>query len=171
MKFLSKKIYLCYPFRNFEKSRNLFFAYNLYGYIFIPMKIFLDFDGTVVEHLYPKLGAYNSGCFEVIQNLQEAGHEIILNSYRVDCNDGSLEDAFQFLNLNPDFIINTISLHTEKKLPPPFWNWEYFLVNEVIFIDDISSGIPLKPTVALPNSNMVDWEAINEQFLEKGIYG
>jgi predicted mannosyl-3-phosphoglycerate phosphatase (HAD superfamily) len=141
-----------------------------FGHTFIPMKIFLDFDGTVVEHHYPQMGRYNPGCFEVLQKLQAAGHEIILNTYRADCNDGTLELAFQFLNSQLGFANNPILQRTEKKIYPPSWNWDYFFDNEVIFIDDISSGIPLIPTVELINSNMVDWAAVDKQFSEKGIY-
>ena len=38
------------------------------------MQIFLDFDGRVVEHYYPLIGAYNPGCKEVISKLQKAVH-------------------------------------------------------------------------------------------------
>jgi len=62
------------------------------------MKIYLDFDGTVVEHEYPEIGKYNKGAFKVIKKLQDAGHEIILNTYRADCNDGTLEAAKAYLD-------------------------------------------------------------------------
>ena len=55
------------------------------------MQIFLDFDGTVVEHYYPLIGAYNQGAKEVIARLQQAGHEVILNTYRVEIEDDSLK--------------------------------------------------------------------------------
>ena len=32
------------------------------------MIIYLDFDGTVVEHAYPENGELNPGSFETIQN-------------------------------------------------------------------------------------------------------
>lgn len=57
------------------------------------MKIYLDFDGTVVEHAYPRIGRDNFGCVEIIRRLQDAGHEIVLNTYRADCANGSLEAA------------------------------------------------------------------------------
>ena len=57
------------------------------------MQIVLDFDGTVVEHYYPLIGAYNPSCKEVISKLQHAGHEVILNSYRVEIEDESLKQA------------------------------------------------------------------------------
>ena len=45
-----------------------------------PYKIYLDFDGTCVEHRYPEIGKYNFGAIEVIEKLQQAGHNIILNT-------------------------------------------------------------------------------------------
>ena len=61
------------------------------------MLIQLDFDGTVVEFDYPKIGLLNPGSVEVIDKLRKAGHEIVLNTYRADLNDGTLEDAHAFL--------------------------------------------------------------------------
>ena len=39
------------------------------------MQIFLDFEGTVVEHFYPLIGAYNLGAKKVIARLQITGQE------------------------------------------------------------------------------------------------
>ena len=61
------------------------------------MLIQLDFDGTVVEFDYPKIGLLNEGSIEVVNKLRNAGHEIVLNTYRADLNDGTLEEAHVFL--------------------------------------------------------------------------
>ena len=55
------------------------------------MLIQLDFDGTVVEFDYPKIGLLNPGSVEVIDKLRKAGHDIVLNTYRADLNDGTLD--------------------------------------------------------------------------------
>ena len=60
------------------------------------MLIYLDFDGTVVEHAYPEIGADNPKALKVIRRLQDAGHHIILNTYRADLNDGSLQEALNY---------------------------------------------------------------------------
>ncbi|MEN9968378.1 MAG: hypothetical protein RIR94_552, partial [Bacteroidota bacterium] len=44
------------------------------------MTIYLDFDGTVVEHAYPQIGAPNPHALRVIGKLQAAGHQFILNT-------------------------------------------------------------------------------------------
>ncbi len=133
------------------------------------MTIYLDFDGTVVEHEYPDMGTYNAGCFEVIRKLQDAGHDIILNTYRVDCNDGTLEEALHFLHA-PDSIL-PVTEFTHTKLNPGYWNWPFFKANRLVFVDDACAGIPLKPTIIIPNGKMVDWDALDEEFRVNGLYG
>ncbi|NLA23819.1 MAG: hydrolase [Bacteroidales bacterium] len=44
--------------------------------------IAVDFDGTIVEHRYPEIGKEMSGAFQVLRELQEAGHKLILWTYR-----------------------------------------------------------------------------------------
>ena len=144
------------------------------------MKIYLDFDGTIVEHQYPKMGKPNFGCIEVIKKLQDAGHEIILNSYRADCNDGTLEEAQKLLNeqylkllKNPELIdhfrIEPITKFARNKLIPSKWDMELFKTKNLMFIDDKSAGIPLKKAV-WSHGLMVDWDVIDAQFLEHGMY-
>ena len=44
--------------------------------------IAVDFDGTVVEHRYPEIGVVIPGAFEVLHELQEKGHKLILWTVR-----------------------------------------------------------------------------------------
>ncbi len=93
------------------------------------MKIYLDFDGTVVEHDYPRIGRCNFGCIEVIKKLQDAGHEIVINTMRSEFNDGSLQKAL-------DWVVNSFRFSkdrsasigpfesTERKHHPPYWDWD-----------------------------------------------
>ncbi len=46
------------------------------------MKIAVDFDGTIVEHRYPKIGHNLPFAIEVLRALQKKGHQIILWTYR-----------------------------------------------------------------------------------------
>jgi hypothetical protein len=57
------------------------------------MKIAVDFDGTIVEHMYPKIGKPMPFAFEALKELQIAGHEIILWTYRAG---KELEEAVEF---------------------------------------------------------------------------
>ena len=131
------------------------------------MIIYLDFDGTVVEHQYPSIGIYNTGCTEVIKKLKLAGHEIILNTYRANCNDGTLEEAVAYLTLKNLFTY--ITSIQDEKIEPIAWNWEVHLEQQVIFIDDICEGIPTKPTDTA-EYEIVDWQKVDEEFEENGMY-
>ena len=44
--------------------------------------IAVDFDGTIVEHAYPKIGEVMLFAFEVLKELQKKGHRLILWTYR-----------------------------------------------------------------------------------------
>jgi hypothetical protein len=133
------------------------------------MLIQLDFDGTVVEFDYPKIGLLNEGSIEVTNKLRNAGHEIVLNTYRADLNDGTLEEAHVFLKemgISPsDLPIPT----NEKKVKSPPWDLTQFIEQQVLFIDDDTKNIPLRPCVGC-HLLMVDWLELDKQFREKGIY-
>lgn len=83
------------------------------------MIIYLDFDGTVVEHDYPRIGKLNPNSLEVVKKLQDAGHTIILNTMRAEFDDGSMQEALDFINQNESIEGIKISLQTERKIYPP----------------------------------------------------
>lgn len=131
------------------------------------MIIYLDFDGTVVVHKYPDIGDYNQECFEVIKKLHDAGHEIVLNTYRANCNDETLVHAVSFLkevNLFP-----YIERAVNKKIYPTSWEWEQHLQKKIIFLDDICEGIPLKE-IDEGKYKVVDWISIDKEFVKHGLY-
>lgn len=134
------------------------------------MKIYLDFDGTVVAHEYPAIGVYNEGCFEVIKKLQKAGHQIILNTSRIDFKNGTLDEALYFLEKNKEKIHLPIKEFTPAKLSPMEWNWESFEMFDVLFIDDFAKGIPLKKLETNPALELVDWNQVDQQFEERKLY-
>ena len=55
--------------------------------------IAIDFDGTIVEDAYPKIGKPILFAFETLKKLQEDGHRLILWTYR--CED-RLDEAVAF---------------------------------------------------------------------------
>ena len=59
--------------------------------------IAIDFDGTIVEDAYPKIGKPMLFAFETIRKLQEQGHRLILWTYR---NGKSLREAVEFCREN-----------------------------------------------------------------------
>lgn len=134
------------------------------------MTIFLDFDGTVVEHQYPNMGRENFGCMEVIKKLQDAGHKIILNTYRADIMDGTLAKAIDYINLHHAVELSEFIEVSPKKIHPPEWDLVKSLREGIMFIDDQARNIPLKPTAIVENSRMVDWGKLDAEFKEHGIY-
>ena len=46
------------------------------------MVLAIDFDGTLVEHEYPKIGKDKLFAFETLKKLQKQGHILILWTYR-----------------------------------------------------------------------------------------
>ena len=134
----------------------------------LRMTIYLDFDGTVVEHAYPAIGSPNPRSLEVIRRLQDAGHTIILNTYRADLNDGSLEEAFVFF-AGQSHIVLPITSHTPLKINPPAWNWEESVISSILYIDDICKGTPMIPNKTLLYGQMVDWIVLESWFEDQGI--
>jgi hypothetical protein len=133
------------------------------------MLIQLDFDGTVVEFDYPKIGLLNEGSIEVINKLRNAGHELVLNTYRADLNDGTLEEAHVFLKEIGIFPSHLPIPTNEKKVKSPPWDLTQFMEDQVLFIDDDTKNIPLRPCVGC-HLLMVDWLELDKQFREIGIY-
>lgn len=132
------------------------------------MNIYLDFDGTMVEHdEYPKIGRFNPKAFQVVKKLQEAGHTVILNTMRAEMNDGTLEKALEYMKDgwmivgDDDFQLEPIK-STRKKLHPHPWPAMELSEQEDLYIDDIATNIPLMPC-AMIRSVMVDWETIEHQ--------
>ncbi len=59
--------------------------------------IAIDFDGTIVEDAYPKIGKPRIFAFETMKRLQKDGHRLILWTYRCG---SKLDDAVQFCKEN-----------------------------------------------------------------------
>ena len=61
------------------------------------MIIAVDFDGTIVEHKYPKIGKTKLFAFETLIELQKQGHQLILWTYR---SGKELDEAVEFCKNN-----------------------------------------------------------------------
>lgn len=59
--------------------------------------IAVDFDGTVVEHAYPKIGKEMLFAFHTLKALREKGHRLILWTYR---SGWALEEAIRYCRDN-----------------------------------------------------------------------
>ncbi|MGK0363445.1 MAG: hypothetical protein ACI85O_000490 [Saprospiraceae bacterium] len=90
-----------------------------------------------------------------------------MNTYRADCQDGTLKKAIIYLNQVEE--IEVITKVEKKKIEPLSWNWERQHKTRTIFIDDICKGSPLKfsPTASY---EIVDWERLDAEFAAESIY-
>jgi len=59
--------------------------------------IAVDFDGTIVEDAYPKIGKPRLFAFETLKQLQGDGHRLILWTYRKGIR---LQEAVEFCRKN-----------------------------------------------------------------------
>jgi len=115
------------------------------------MIIAVDFDGTIVRHDFPRIGAEAPNAFKVLRKLQEGGHKLILltmrsEKYLQDAVDFCAERGVRFwaVNNNPEQGSWTSSPKVYAQL----------------YIDDMALGVPM-------NDGTVDWYVV-EQWLYGG---
>jgi hydroxymethylpyrimidine pyrophosphatase-like HAD family hydrolase len=95
--------------------------------------IAVDFDGTIVEDAYPKIGKPMIFAFETLKKLQSDGHRLILWTYR---SGSKLDEAVAFCEKNG---INFYAINNS------FSGEEYTndisrKINADVFIDDRNIG-------------------------------
>lgn len=96
--------------------------------------IAVDFDGTIAEDAYPKVGKEKMFAFETLKQLQADGHRLILWTYR---HGETLEEAVQFCKDNGvEFYAVNNSFAGEEFNP----NEASRKLNADIFIDDRNLG-------------------------------
>jgi len=93
----------------------------------------IDFDGTIVEDAYPKIGKPKLFVFETLKKLQEEGHRLILWTYR---NGSRLEEAVLFCKENG---INFYAVN--KSYPEEEFDGKISRkINATFFVDDRNIG-------------------------------
>jgi len=128
------------------------------------MNVLLDFDGTLVEFEFPKIGREVPHAMRVVKRLKDAGHKIILNTMRCEFFDGTLEKAVIWFNSHHDWDMTLEGVTTQKV--HPFWKPEKEYTDLYgLCIDDSAAQMPLIPAV-MTAGKMVDWLAV-EKILEE----
>ena len=95
--------------------------------------IAVDFDGTIVEDAYPKIGKPLLFAFETLQKLQNEGHRLILWTYR---SGKKLEEAVAFCEEN-----NIHFYAVNKSFPEEEFDGAFSRkIHADIFIDDRNVG-------------------------------
>ena len=103
---------------------------------FLNLKIAVDFDGTIVEHEYPGIGAEKMFAIETMKRLQEHGCQLILWTFRAgheldEAVEYCRERGVEFYAVNKNYPEEIMDDQTSRK------------INADIYIDDKNlGGIP-----------------------------
>lgn len=98
-----------------------------------PLIIAVDFDGTIVEDAYPKIGQEMIFAFDTLRKLQANGHRLILWTYR---SGKRLEEAVAFCKEN-----NIEFYAVNKNFPEEEYDEKYSRkIHADLFIDDRNVG-------------------------------
>lgn len=98
-----------------------------------PLIIAVDFDGTIVEDAYPKIGKEKIFAFDTLKKLQSQGYRLILWTYRCG---KKLDEAVAFCKDNglEFYAVN-------KNFPEEIYDKKYSRkIHADLFIDDRNVG-------------------------------
>mgnify|MGYP001292194293 CR=1 FL=1 len=93
----------------------------------------VDFDGTIVEDAFPKIGPPMLFAFETLKKLQSEGHRLILWTYRSgqklqEAVDFCLQNGIEFYAINKNFPEEEYHIKDSRK------------IHADLFIDDRNVG-------------------------------
>ena len=123
---------------------------------------YIDFDKTINQQNYPEIGFVNEGCAIVLNKLKSLGYKLVLNSYRADLKNGSLQNALDFLAIN-EIEVDAVQ---DNKIAPD----KYDINANILFLDDESEGIPLKLSKTVLDLEVVDFKTIIKDIEHKFNY-
>lgn len=117
------------------------------------MIIGVDFDETIVTHEYPEIGDPVPGALEVMKELSQKGHQLILWTMR---SDEYLDEAVKYIKKNGIelFGVNkNPEQHTWTNSPKAYCQ---------IYIDDAALGCPLTQYTGTNKRPFVDWKMVRK---------
>ena len=128
--------------------------------------IAIDFDGTLVAHEFPEIGAPAQGAFYWVRRWQEAGARILLWTMRSDGRTGTgrengpmLTEAVAFCRqhgIEFDGINTNPGQESWTTSPKAYAN---------LYVDDAGFGCPLRPNPKAGGRPIVDWEIVGPRVL------
>jgi hydroxymethylpyrimidine pyrophosphatase-like HAD family hydrolase len=133
------------------------------------MIIAVDFDGTIVEHEYPKIGKPKLFAFETLKALQDKGHQLILWTYRSgnelqEAVDFCKENGIEFYAVNKNYPEEKYDDSMSRKIMADIyiddrnvggflgWSKIWELLNPESYTDDVK-----KQLENIPQSNKSFW--------------
>ena len=135
------------------------------------MIIAIDFDGTCVTHEFPKIGK-DIGAVPVLKALAAKKHKLILYTMRsngrknpkIKDDDGRyLDHAVAWFEQHdiPLYAINANPMQKRWTSSPKIY--------AKLYIDDAALGCPLIEDDTMSDRPYVDWTAVEQQLIDKGI--
>lgn len=123
------------------------------------MEIAIDFDGTVVTHNYPHIGA-DIGSVPVLHELVAEGHKLILWTMR---SGEPLAAAIQW------FVDNDIKLYGIQRNPTQDRWTTSPKCDASVYIDDAALGAPLTFDKTISDRLYYDWAVAREMLVQIGL--
>jgi hypothetical protein len=99
-----------------------------------PLKIAVDFDGTIVEHKYPEIGKEIMFACQTLRSLQDQGHQLILWTFR---SGKELDDAVEYCRRNGIDFYAVNASYPEEEFDE---DYDSRKIDADIFIDDRNIG-------------------------------
>ena len=122
--------------------------------------IAIDFDGTIVENMFPAIGQIVPKAFEFMQAFNKLGAKLILNTMRSDIREGNyLSDATRFI------VTNKVELFSINRYPTQNTWTNSPKVYAHTYIDDANAGCPLVKPKGFEKF-VVDWGTIGPKIIE-----
>jgi len=119
--------------------------------------ICVDFDGTIVDHRYPDIGAPVPGAIEWMKRWQQAGATLVLWTMRSgNRKDGTdpLADAIEYCKRNGvEFCGHNYTPGQEAWTSSP-------KAYAHIYVDDAAFGCPLRENPRMGGRPFVDWDVV-----------
>ena len=124
--------------------------------------IAVDFDGTIVEHDYPRVGKLLPDAKEIINKLYGEGHTILIWTVRSSTGD-AVNEAIRFLNDN-NINFHYINHDADEITSNPAWTDYSRKIYADVYIDDRNLGglLPWKQIYKEVNKMINNHKGIDE---------
>ena len=128
------------------------------------LDIIVDFDGTVVFHMFPQIGEEVPGAVRVLKRLVSEGHNLILFTMRSDVKN-PISDSEHIICEPGDYLTDAVKWFEERDIPlygiqtnptQHTWTTSPKAYGQII-IDDAALGCPLTQYPDFSSRPYVDW--------------
>lgn len=123
----------------------------------MSLVVAVDFDGTVVDHRYPIIGADVPGSVEWLRKLADADVKIVLFTMR---SGDTLDDAVRW------YALKGIPLYGVNRNPDQGTWTSSPKAYAHVYVDDAAFGCPLRENPRSGGRPFVDWDTVGPKLLE-----